>query len=48
MYDGMKYFPRSIGTMVRWFGEVVGYFDGRTTTGRSEEHTSELQSQWIN
>lgn len=30
MYDARSFFPKSLGTMVRWFGEIVGYFDGRT------------------
>ena len=43
MYDGMKYFPKSIGTMVRWFGEVVGYFDDRTTNGTVEGINNKLK-----
>ena len=27
MYDAVAYFPKSIGTISRWFGEVAGYFD---------------------
>ncbi|BAY02326.1 transposase [Anabaena cylindrica PCC 7122] len=23
MHDGLSYFPKSIGTMIRWFGEVL-------------------------
>ncbi|BCL37106.1 hypothetical protein NSMS1_35530 [Nostoc sp. MS1] len=36
MYDAMLFFPKSIGTMIRWFGEIVGYFDSRTTSGTVE------------
>jgi len=43
MHDGMKYFPKSIGTMVRWFGEVVGYFDDRTTNGTVEGINNKLK-----
>jgi len=43
MHDGMKYFPKSIGTMIRWFGEVVGYFDGRTTSGTVEGINNKLK-----
>jgi transposase len=43
MHDGMKYFPKSIGTMIRWFGEVVGYFDSRTTSGTVEGINNKLK-----
>lgn len=43
MHDGMKYFPKSIGTMIRWFGEVVGYFDDRTTSGTVEGINNKLK-----
>ncbi|BAZ40405.1 transposase [Calothrix sp. NIES-4101] len=33
MCESESYFPKSLGTIVRWFGEIVGYFDGRTTSG---------------
>lgn len=36
LYDARSYFPKSLGTMVRWFGEIVGYCDGRTTSGTVE------------
>jgi transposase len=26
-------FPKRVGTICRWFGEVVGYFDNRSTSG---------------
>ncbi len=43
MHDALSYFPKSIGTMVRWFGEVVGYFDGRTTNGTVEGINNKLK-----
>lgn len=33
MHDWLLYFPKSIGTISRWFGEIVGYFDNGTTSG---------------
>ncbi|MDV2993594.1 MAG: ISL3 family transposase ISAsp1 [Chroococcidiopsis sp. SAG 2025] len=26
-------FPKSVGTITRWFGEIVGYFEQGTTNG---------------
>ena len=43
MYDARSYFPKSLGTMVRWFGEIVGYFDGRTTSGIVEGINNKLK-----
>ncbi|MCG6134900.1 MAG: transposase, partial [Nostoc sp. LLA-1] len=43
MYDALSYFPKSIGTIVRWFGEIVGYFDGRTTSGTVEGINNKLK-----
>lgn len=43
MYDALSYFPKTIGTMVRWFGEIVGYFDGRTTSGTVEGINNKLK-----
>lgn len=43
MYDALSYFPKSIGTIVRWFGEIVGYFDGRTTSGIVEGINNKLK-----
>ncbi|BAB78389.1 ISL3 family transposase (plasmid) [Anabaena sp. FACHB-709] len=43
MYDALSYFPKSIGTIVRWFGEIVGYFDGRTTSGAVEGINNKLK-----
>jgi len=30
-------FRKSIGTITRWFGEIVGYFEQGTTNGVVEE-----------
>ncbi|BBD70632.1 transposase [Nostoc commune NIES-4072] len=43
MYDALLYFPKSLGTIVRWFGEIVGYFDGRTTSGAVEGINNKLK-----
>lgn len=43
MHDALSYFPKSIGTIVRWFGEIVGYFDGRTTSGTVEGINNKLK-----
>jgi len=28
-----KYFPKSNNTIIRWFDEIIAYFDNRTTSG---------------
>ena len=28
-----KYFPKSNDTIIRWFDEIIAYFDNRTTSG---------------
>jgi len=43
MHDALLHFPKSIGTMVRWFGEIVGYFDHRTTSGAVEGINNKLK-----
>jgi len=43
MHNALSYFPKSIGTMVRWFGPIVGYFDGRTTSGTVEGINNKLK-----
>jgi len=43
MHNALSYFPKSIGTMVRWFAEVVGYFDGKTTSGTVEGINNKLK-----
>lgn len=36
-------FPKSVGTICRWFGEVVGYFENRTTSGAVEGINNKLK-----
>ncbi len=43
MHDALSYFPKSIGTIVRLFGEIVGYFDHRTTSGTVEGINNKLK-----
>lgn len=43
MHDAMSFFPKSIGTIQRWFGEIVGYFDKRTTSGVVEGINNKLK-----
>ena len=43
MHEALSYFPKSIGTMVRWFGEIVGYFDEKTTSGTVEGINNKLK-----
>ncbi|MEH2380853.1 MAG: ISL3 family transposase [Nostoc sp.] len=43
MHNAMSFFPKSIGTIQRWFGEIVGYFDNRTTSGVVEGINNKLK-----
>jgi len=43
MHEALSYFPKSLGTIVRWFGEIVGYFDHRTTSGTVEGINNKLK-----
>jgi len=43
MHDALLYFPKSIATIVRWFGEIVGYFEQRTTSGVIEGINNKLK-----
>jgi transposase len=36
-------FPKSVGTICRWFGEVVGYFENRRTSGAVEGINNKLK-----
>lgn len=38
-----KTFQKSVGTICRWFGEVVGYFENRTTSGVVEGINNKLK-----
>jgi transposase len=39
----VAYFSKALGTMVRWFGEIVGYFDEKTTSGTVEGINNKLK-----
>ena len=43
MHDALLYFPKSTRTIGRWFGEIVGYFDHRTTRGTVEGINNKLK-----
>ncbi len=43
MHASMKYFPKSIGTISRWFEEVVGYFNNGTSSGVVEGINNKLK-----
>ncbi len=43
IHDAISFFPKSIGTIQRWFGEIVGYFDNRTTSGVVEGINNKLK-----
>lgn len=38
-----KYFPKSVKTIIRWFSEVVGYFESGTTQGKVEGINNRLK-----
>lgn len=38
-----KYFPNSNNTFIRWFDEIVAYFDHRTTSGAVEGINNKLK-----
>ncbi len=38
-----KYFPKSFGTIKRWIGEIIAYFDERTTQGVVEGINNKLK-----
>ncbi len=41
--DISKYFPKSFGTIRRWIGEIIAYFDERTTQGAVEGINNKLK-----
>ena len=41
--DVSKYFPKSFGTIRRWIGEIIAYFDERTTQGVVEGINNKLK-----
>jgi transposase len=43
MHDSCLYFPKTIRTIFRWFGDIVGYFEQRTTSGTVEGINNKLK-----
>lgn len=41
--EAQTIFQKSVGTICRWFGEVTGYFDNRTTSGVVEGINNKLK-----
>lgn len=41
--DAQEYFPESSGTIRRWLGEIIAYFDNRTTQGVVEGINNKLK-----
>jgi transposase len=39
----VAYFPKASQTIIRWFGEIVNYFDNRTTNGIVEGINNKLK-----
>jgi transposase len=38
-----QYFPNSNNTVIRWFDEIIAYFDNRTTSGGVEGINNKLK-----
>jgi transposase len=41
--ENQEKFQKSVGTICRWFGEVTGYFERRTTSGAVEGINNKLK-----
>ncbi len=41
--NAKDFYKKSLGTLVRWFGEIVGYFENRTTNGIVEGINNKLK-----
>jgi transposase len=41
--DAISVFPKSCGTIIRWMGEIIAYFDPRTTQGFVEGINNKLK-----
>ncbi len=41
--EAQDYFPHSCGTIIRWIGEIIAYFDHRTTQGVVEGINNKLK-----
>ena len=43
LWEAKKYFPKSNNTIIRWFDEVIAYFDNKTTSGTVEGINNKLK-----
>jgi len=43
MKSAEKYFPKSRGTIIRWFGEITAYFEHRISNGIVEGINNKLK-----
>jgi hypothetical protein len=43
--EAFDYFPQSFGTIRRWLGEIIAYFDCRTTQGTVEGINNKLKDE---
>lgn len=43
LLEAKEYFPKSVSTIIRWFGEIVGYFESGTTQGTVEGINNRLK-----
>ena len=43
LLEAKQYFPESVSTIIRWFSEVVGYFESGTTQGIVEGINNRLK-----
>jgi transposase len=43
LVDAGESFEKSVGTVKRWFSEIIGYFDNRTTSGAVEGINNRLK-----
>lgn len=43
LLEAKDYFPKSVSTIIRWFGEIVGYFESGTTQGTVEGINNRLK-----
>jgi transposase len=41
--EAHEYFPKSCGTIRSWIGEIIAYFDNRTTQGVVEGINNKLK-----
>lgn len=43
LWEAKKYFPKSNNTIIRWFDNIIGYFDNKTTSGVVEGINNKLK-----